>query len=129
MNERELKAKTIKAMRIEKGFVTLPHEDHCTSGIPDMTTTGFNKTIWWEFKHANPDFANRGIQLLTMRRLAMFGSAYYIVFREVGKEKSTHIVDPENIEKDITTNSRFWAYGFDIEWLVKLIKVLHNDNE
>lgn len=93
MIEHPLKAKLTSVLRKElTGFVILRLEDKLQSGIPDMVITGNNRTSWWEIKAGA--FHSKGIQELTLIRLARAGYARYIIFRE----DRILIVHPNNIK-------------------------------
>lgn len=127
MNEAELKSRLMEYLRRSfPGYVIFRHEDKITSGIPDISVTGSELTTWMEVKYANPKFASKGIQELTMLRLSLASSAFYVVYYEKNKERRTYIVEPQDIGRsiDLWTNS---TEGFDHSWVVAFIKERHND--
>ncbi len=94
-------------------FVIERPEDRITSGASDMIVTGNKICSRWELKHATPDFKTKGIQELTMLRLAKAGFAWYIVYWQKNDLKMTFIVEPRLIGKnpDDWMDNRF--EGFD----------------
>lgn len=125
-DEQKLVSKLMEKMREElqpEGYVCLRHEDSFTSGIPDISVTAFGRTSWWEAKHANPDFDSRGIQELTMLRLAKAGYARYIIFDELKTTERTFIVEPRNLggwrENGIV------APGFNYSFIISTIREVH----
>ena len=124
MTEATLKGALVKAIRERMpGIVVFRHEDHFTSGIPDLSITWRGKTSWWEVKFANPRFASKGIQELTMLRLSNVGIANYLIYRLLNEHKTVHIVSPQNL--------RVWealgpsTMGFDHQWVIDRIKEIH----
>lgn len=124
-NESVLKLKLMEQIRKDlPGFVALRHEDVRTSGIPDMSLTGFAKTTWWEFKHAVPTFDSTGIQELTMLRLAAAGYARYVIWEEQRGIKRTLIVHPRHVgTKPLIHESA--CVGYDMQWLVAYMRKAH----
>lgn len=104
MSKQEAKLKSNLMIMLRQAlpkYVLFRHEDKFTSGIPDISITGFAKTSWFEVKHATPDFDSPGIQELTMLRLAAAGfHARYIIFTEDknGDFKKTFIIHPKYIK-------------------------------
>lgn len=104
MSEREenkYKAKLVEQFRKdEPEGVTLAHQDLRTGGVPDITHTNYGSTKWIECKHGNPNFDSKGIQELTMKRLAAKGFARYVIWLEEadGTNKRTLIVHPNNLK-------------------------------
>jgi hypothetical protein len=81
MTESTLRAALVKKLREYKDWIVLRHEDHYTSGIPDISVTGNKKTSWWETKYQkNLSLINKGIQQYTLEQLSRFGYAYYIIY-------------------------------------------------
>lgn len=100
--EHTLLAATRKVMKVriehELKGVVFKHSNYVTAGIPDITTTLWRSTIWWEFKHADPKVSGTKLQLLTTRRLAEAGDCYIVVYRGNGVD----IVSPSNMSDDWT---------------------------
>jgi len=75
---------TLKSALVHLGRQTLPghvllrHEDKMTAGIPDISVTGHGRTLWIEVKFGV--ITGRGIQAMTMERLAQYGMAVYVVY-------------------------------------------------
>lgn len=124
MREGQPKAELVNLLRnFLKGFVILRLEDVSTNGIPDIAVTGLKRTSWWEVKLANPDFKARGIQTLTMSRLAVVGIAYYVIYDLRQNLRRTRIVHPRDIAQwqdagDVTD-------GFDHLWVAGRILQEH----
>lgn len=128
MDESKLKGALCDVARQTlKSFVIIRHEDRFTHGIPDISIDGNKTCTWLEVKYANPGFKTKGIQELTMLRLALASHAYFVVYWERNKEKRTYIVDPCDIGKDMNSWERF-RDGFNHQWVVEFIKGVHNDN-
>ena len=97
LDEAVLKGQLMEEFRTQlpSNFVCIRHEDKFTHGIPDISITGYGRTLWLEVKYFNPDLISKGIQELTMRRLAVAGMARYVVYSEVTAR--TYIVPPKSI--------------------------------
>lgn len=124
--ETNLKSKLMEQIKLHmRGFVALRHEDIRTSGIPDISLTGYNRGGWIEVKHGCPDFDSEGIQELTMLRLAAAGFyAYYLIYLEDkdGESKRTLIVHPKNLK---SLDAEAWCVGHDHRWVVEWFKEKH----
>jgi len=124
-NEAYYKNKTTEYIRshaTQYKFVMFRHEDRTTHGIPDLSITKNRRTVWIEFKYADPTFSNRGIQELTMLRLASIGLAFYVVFYFNPKTKveRTYIVDPKDIGSDLSLWVDF-VEGFEYAFILERI--------
>lgn len=97
-------------------------EDHFTHGVPDIVLT-LGKTIWIEVKLADPDFKSKGIQELTMNRLALVGFAFYVVYYTWKGVERTYIVEPKDIGKSIDEWD-CWVDGISSEPVIEYIRVL-----
>lgn len=134
MNETSLKADLMECMRTNlRGFIGLRHEDKLQAGIPDISVTGLGRTSWWEAKFADPDFTSRGIQELTMLRLAAAGHARYLIYDASKFVPRILIVHPKHF-KEWATEFEAWvdcradAKGapiFDQKWVVDHIRRVH----
>jgi len=125
MNESQLKGVLVKELRLIPGFVVIPHQERFSHGIPDLSVTGHKITSWLEIKHANPGFAFKGIQELTMLRLALAGNAFYVVYYQSKlDERRTYIVSPNEIGKPMSTWINF-VEGFDHRFVVRRIQHDH----
>lgn len=121
--ESHLKSQFMELARKEmQKFVLFRHEDFRTGGIPDLSVTGFLKTSWWEFKHGTPHFETKGIQELTMLRLAAVGFAFYIIFEETETHKRTLIVHPRDIKAIVPAA---FSLGFDYKFIIDFMKRIH----
>jgi hypothetical protein len=104
------------------GFVALRHEDVRSAGIPDLSLTGYGKTTWWEAKHLAPRLKSKGIQELTMRRLAASGFARYIIWDERRSAVRTLIVHPKHFHELMP---EAWCEGIDHHFIVSYMKKVH----
>lgn len=131
MNETVLKVSLVQVARSYKGFVVIRHEDRFTHGIPDLSITYKKRTFWLEVKYADPKFSTKGIQELTMMRLALAGFAYFIIYYEKGKEKRTFIVHPKDIGKsfDELLTCCPNTDEFDHDYVIRFIQELSNKKE
>lgn len=122
--ESTLKSRFLAELRLFPGFVIIRHEDVRTSGIPDLSLTGYGKDSWIEIKHGTPDFQSEGIQELTMLRLAGAGYARYLIYREDknGQSKKTMIVHPTHI-KDLEAEA--WCIGHNHKWAAEFFRKRH----
>jgi len=123
INEANLKGELCKYIRDNSRFVVIRHEDHLTHGIPDISVTGNKKTVWIEVKFGDPKFESRGIQELTMKRLALAGLAFYVVYYQQLNERRVYIVHPNDIGKDFSEWSDF-VPGFDHSWVFEELLVV-----
>ena len=81
MTEATVRASLVKKLRLHKDWLVLRHEDHYTSGIPDISITGNKITSWWETKYQKGfSLVNKGIQQYTLEQLAKHGYAYYLIY-------------------------------------------------
>lgn len=81
MTESTVRATLVKKLRQYKDWIVLRHEDHYTSGIPDISVTGNGITSWWETKYQKGfSLLNKGIQQYTLEQLAKYGYAHYIIY-------------------------------------------------
>jgi hypothetical protein len=134
VDEAILKASLCQEARAQlKRFVVIRHEDRFTHGIPDMSVTGNKTTSWWEVKHAlsingrEPDFESKGIQELTMRRLALAGRAAYVVYWERGLEHRTYILQVGDLGNPNWAEDVPHVDGFNHNFVIDYIKEVHSD--
>lgn len=130
-SETKLKAALVETIRARiPSAIVFRHEDKLTHGIPDISITGYKKTIWIEAKFANPGFKSRGIQELTMRRLARAGYAFYVVWEiNVLNQAFTYIVPTQEIGASTGSWENFRA-GFDHRFITDYIsEVMDYDYE
>ena len=82
MTEATVRAALVKRLRQHKDWIVLRHEDHYTSGIPDISVTGNGITSWWEAKYQRGfSLVNKGIQQYTLEQLDKHGyAAHYIIY-------------------------------------------------
>ena len=120
--ESTLKGNLMTHLRAMKGYLPIRHEDVSTSGIPDISITGYNFTSWLEVKHATPSFKSPGIQELMCLRLAAAGHCRYLIYYEKGAIKRTLIIHPKHL-KDLQPEA--FCIGFDHEFVVDYIRQIH----
>lgn len=123
MTEATLKSALVRALRTLPNAVVFRHEDRFTHGIPDISITLHHATTWLEVKFANPSFNSRGIQELTLLRLALVGTARYVIYHQDGTEAKTYIVHPYDIGKRLDTLPH--TSGFDHASVVEFVKTTH----
>lgn len=124
MTEAPLKAALVRELRktLPRAAVVFRHEDRITAGIPDISVTWNGRTTWLEIKYANPGLKSRGIQDLTLLRLAAAGVARYVVYREQKGEKRTGVIHPNEYGRDL---DGAWTDGFHHGFVVEVLKGLH----
>lgn len=128
MNETDLKAALCSEGRLRlPGWEIIRIEDIFTHGIPDITFTGRGKTTWVEAKYGTPSFKVKGIQKHKMQKLALAGSAFFLVYWEKGGIRRTYIVPPKDIDLDPSEWTNF-TEGFDHKWVLKYLWGLHGNH-
>lgn len=121
MNEATLVSSLTHLLRKELTYsVVFKHRDESTSGMPDISVTWHGKTTWLEVKFLNPKLIDRGIQKLTMLKLAKAGSAFYVLYDNT--INVTCVVQPKNLESMV---AEFVCDGFDHLMVVDFIKRIH----
>lgn len=99
MRENTRTLELVNALRRDLPFaVVFKHADRITAGMPDISVTLGQRTIWLEAKHVTSDkkLKSKGVQLLTMRRLSKEGLAYFVVYDDVAER--TFVVAPEMMD-------------------------------
>lgn len=123
MNEATLKGQLMRAIRAQLGgWVAFRMEDKFRAGLPDMAVIGNGLTSWWEVKLANPTMKTTTVQDETMRRLALVGFAYFLVYEERQGARFTRIICPGREWEDYKTHrapSALWCVGFNHDWVVQ----------
>ena len=128
MTEATLKSTLVKLLRAElRGAVVLRIEDRFTSGIPDIIVSWNQRVSFWEVKYAHPNFASRGVQELTLLRLARAGVARYLIYAEIRGVKSTHILDPTDITN--WQQASLSTSGFNHGFVLTTLRGLHANHE
>jgi hypothetical protein len=111
------------------GFMLYRHEDMMTSGIPDLSATGWGKTSWYEFKHGTPDFEKNELQEAQNLRLAAAGTCFYILYCETISQKRTLIIHPKEVfgkgGKTSNMTPLVWSVGFDHRLVIEFIRKTH----
>ena len=120
MTEAKPKADLVKLLRATyPSAVVIRHEDRWTSGIPDISFTLDQHTTWIEVKLADPDFESKGIQELTMLRLARVTTAFYVVYYSWRGQQRTYIVEPAQIKN---WKACACVSGFDHAYVVQRLR-------
>ena len=99
MTETEHIGALLKSLRVRVGTqgVIFKHQDARTTGVPDFSLTLLRATSWWEGKLArNYRVSGTELQRTFMRRLAVAGRAWYIVWDDLG----WNIVRPQDIREN-----------------------------
>lgn len=117
MTEASVRAALVKKLRRYKDWTVLRHEDHYTSGIPDISVTGNKITSWWECKlrRGSEQLSTKGIQQFLVEQLGKHGHAHYIVYDEV----NVSIFEPQDFPRYALTA------GLNHDWVVQQIRELH----
>lgn len=128
MNEAVLKSalnRTFKA-ELPPRWVVLRHEGGAVhAGISDFSVTGEGYTTWLEVKFANPALRSRGIQDLTMKRLANAGRALYVVYRLYSDgTRETRILTPACLDEWMTSGVSH--PGFNHTFVVRHLVEAHS---
>ncbi len=94
MNEATVTRSTMRALEeVMPGGVGFKHFDVATDGVPDITWTWNKRTCWLELKYDRGEV--RATQVVTMRRLAQMGLAFYVSFDYDGNgAPETFVWDP-----------------------------------
>lgn len=82
-------------------MVILRHEDHYTAGVPDVSISFNNRTLWLEIKFDR--LRSRGIQRETLRRL----KGYFVSYR---RDKIVNVISVVSSIETITTT----GFGHDV---------------
>lgn len=129
--ERKLTGQLMERFKLlPRSFVVERHEQKITHGTPDICITGNWVTSRWEVKHATPNFKTKGIQELTMNRIALAGYAQYVVYwQKPNLGKRTYIVHPRDIGKDPESEWKDFIEGFDHDFVLNRVKDVHFNAE
>lgn len=117
----------------EPSFVVFSHQEVRRNGVPDISVDGNGVASRWEFKHATPYFQNRGIQLITCKRLAEANHCMYVIYYEQadGSGAKTLIVHPRDMPPmgpRVSATGMFHdhqAVGHDHRFVVRMIRKAH----
>jgi hypothetical protein len=126
MTEAVLKGQLAVVIRDEhRKAIVFRIEDRFTHGIPDfIIPTPRPSTLYIEVKYMNPYYRGKGIQELTMNRLALQGHpAFYVIYYERDDVKRTYIVDPRDIGKGVDEWNDYHE-GFAHKWVSARLKDL-----
>ena len=128
-NEDGLTTALLRELKTRCPHLIVLHHRDLTAGIPDLSTTGYGRTCWWELKHARPVFMSRGIQRLTCRRLAAGGTCLYIVYHQYDCGRTTFVAHPDDITASPINAKNVErieaADGFDHAWVCDRIMERH----
>ena len=140
MNEKTLTSGLVETLRKGlPGAVVFNHADRVTAGIPDISVTWNGCRPWLEVKYANPDFEVKGIQKLTMQRLAAQGLAWFVIYESKLFEEPrvipgnhTFIVHPQYVVAGrkgiLKLPSGFpFANGFDHQSVVDFLRRVQSE--
>jgi hypothetical protein len=138
MNESTLKTTQVRVLRdVAKAseFTFIRHEDKFISGVPDLSVTGCGWTSWWEFKYANPTFDSTGAQDLMLAKLAMTGTAFYVIYSHVNGEQTTAVTTPrayremkaKKMEMSSVNTLMFARGPFDYKGVAQFILKVHRN--
>ena len=123
MNEASVSRGLVKALNSLPGAIVLRFSGAFVAGIPDIAVVWNGKTTWLEVKLIKQHgIIDRGIQRLMLQKLALQGSAFYVLYTVLGG-KSTYIVEPKNLEKLGAPRIKF--DGFDHKSVANFIRRLH----
>jgi hypothetical protein len=123
MTEASLKSDLVRLLRHELlGSIVFRHEDKLTSGIPDISVTWRGMTVWLEAKFLNPSFYSKGIQTLTLRRLASAGHCFYVLYRKEGTKFTTNIIGPHSILENVIEGGEWTSDGINHQLIVDFLK-------
>lgn len=126
MTEATLKSALVKELRLIPNAVVMRHEDRFTHGIPDISVTLNGIGSWYEVKFANPKFQSKGIQELTMLRLAVTSTARYIVYScRKDEDARTYLVHPSDIGKNPLEWDAYYN-GFAHKWIADYVRGVHD---
>lgn len=78
-------------------YFVLNIQDVRKCGYPDTALLGYQRTSYWEFKHATPDFKTQGVQEITCQIIDRHTFCRYIIFHEDAGVQSTLIVHPRDV--------------------------------
>jgi hypothetical protein len=92
VTEASVRAALVKKLRAYKDWVVLRHEDHYTSGIPDISVTGNKITSWWEckLKQQYKSLSTKGIQRYLVEQLGKHGNALHRIPRHTAERCHLH---------------------------------------
>ena len=99
MNEASLTRSLVKALERElPGCVVFKHFDVVTTGMPDLSVTWGRRTCWVEVKYDEGEVG--ADQIVTMRRLAQVGVAFFVEFNYTSGIAVTNIIDPHDSQNN-----------------------------
>jgi hypothetical protein len=102
---------TIALRTVMPGAVVFKIADRATSGVPDISLNWQQQHVWIETKRASALFQSKGVQELTMRRLAAQGQAWYVIY-DAGLPKHAYICPPSITIDDHWVKNKVWRTTF-----------------
>jgi len=124
MNEASISRSLVKALNDLPGAIVLRFSGAFVAGIPDIAVIWNGKTTWLEVKLIKSHgIIDRGIQRLMLQKLALQGSAFYVIYAARG-DKQVFVVEPKNLE-NWETLSVYCSEGFDHKSVANFIRLLH----
>lgn len=129
MSEASIRSVLVKKLRtMQPTWVIFRHEDHYTTGIPDISVTGNGKTSWWETKlvEGREHPQEKELKLQRMIELDHHSYARYIVYRTGGIfKKDVSILTPVDFQQWPEHVARFWVASHDHETVARYIIQRH----
>jgi len=120
MKESGLTSRLIVACTVTMpGCVIFKHFDVATDGIPDLSMTWNRRTCWVEVKYMEGE--TRETQIVTMKRLAQMGKAWYVRFDTDDAGPRTVIYDPLQPPYTVLDPNRI-GRGHDTKWVAEFIR-------
>lgn len=132
MNEATLKRKLVDALKeAMPGAVIFRHEDRFTAGIPDLSVTYADRTVWVEVKYSRPGKSAKvsGAQRLILSRLMKHGRMLLLTYddrdgTQTGKVTNMDVpmrmLGVAGVGDDMLQNE--FAAGFNHGWAASIIK-------
>jgi len=132
VNEAALKRKLVDAIKVEMpGAVIFRHEDRFTAGIPDLSVTYSDRTVWIEVKYSRPGKRAKisGAQRLILSRLMKHGRVLLLTYDDQDGSQAGKVTNMDvpmrmlgvaGVGDDMLQNER--VGGFDHKWAASIIK-------
>ena len=64
-------------------LLSIVHQQVRGGGHPDMSISGYGRTLWYEIKHATPHFESPGLQEWMVQRLEKTNRCRYIIYADL----------------------------------------------
>jgi len=116
MKESGITSRLVKVIpSVMPGAIVFKHFDVSTDGIPDLSVTWGRKTLWAEIKYMNG--LTREVQVVTMKRLAQMGRAWYVRFTvDTEDQKIILIYSP------LAPDAPYSRLGWDAVWVAEFFR-------